>query len=443
MTETPISAPRITHSRILAMAIPAMLFNFSTSLPNLVATLLIGQIGDAVTLGGIAIGTALSSCVLFAFGFLQFGTTGFTAQAYNAEDGDEIKATLNRALSMAWIFGFILLLIMVPLAFVSLPLFKATEAVTDLAARYFHYRLFSAPFDLTNYVIFGWLSGLQRTRQAMFLQLLLNSLNVVLCWLFVYQFNFGVDGAAFAAALAQTVTAFFSLVVARRLLRIVPLSDDAGSLIDVDKLFILTSVNFGISLRIFSLLFVLAYFVGLSARMNEITLAANQIILVLIMTISHIFNGFFQSAEATTDQAIIEADRAQLGRAMTGCILWALILAISLAFLLERFGLTILHLFCNDPEIASKAAPYLPWLAISPLIVVWCHVFDGIFAGAKRSAEIRNSLIIAIIGTLIAQYFMIPSFGNHGLWASFMLFFVLKALILYLRYPRIGRALAQ
>ncbi len=181
-----------------------------------------------MALGGISVGASLATFVLWAFAFLRLGTAGFTAQAYGAEDGDEIKATLNRGLALAWIFGFVLLLVMVPIAFVAMPLFGSTEAVADLAARYFHYRLFSAPFDLTNYVIFGWLVGLQRIGRALGLQFLLNGLNVALCWLLVYQLHLGVDGAAIATALAQVVTAVAGFIVARRLLRIVPLSDESG-----------------------------------------------------------------------------------------------------------------------------------------------------------------------------------------------------------------------
>ena len=123
MTDTAAPSSQSTHVRILALAIPAILANFSAVLPNLVDTALVGQTGDATALGGISVGAALATLILWAFAFLRLGTAGFTAQAFGAEDGDEIKATLNRALSLAWIFGFVVLLVMVPLAFVAVPLF--------------------------------------------------------------------------------------------------------------------------------------------------------------------------------------------------------------------------------------------------------------------------------------------------------------------------------
>jgi MATE family multidrug resistance protein len=443
MTDTVLQTPRVTHSRILAVAIPAILANFSAVLPNLVDTALIGQTGDAIALGGISVGASLSTFVLWAFAFLRLGTAGFTAQAYGAEDGDEIKATLNRALALAWIFGFIILLVMVPLAFVAVPMFGSSEAVADLAARYFHYRLFSAPFDLTNYVIFGWLVGLQRMGRALALQLLLNGLNVVLCYLLVFRFHLGIDGAAIATAIAQAVTAVVGMIVARRLLRIVPLSDESGSLIDLDKLFVLVSVNFDIFLRTLAIMFVMVYFVGLGARMGDATLAANQVLFSLMATIAQTLDGFAQSAETLTGQAIGARDRGQLRFAVAGSLLWAFILALGLSVLIQQYGAEIVGLFSNDPAVIAAAEPYLPWLIATPLVALWCYILDGVFIGATRGREMRNGMVIAALGAIIAQYFAIPAFGNNGLWGSLMLFFVLRAVTLYLWYPRIPRALAH
>lgn len=443
MTDTAAPSPQSAHFRILALAIPAILANFSAVLPNLVDTALVGQTGDATALGGISVGASLATLVLWAFAFLRLGTAGFTAQAFGAEDGDEIKATLNRALSLAWIFGFVVLLVMVPLAFVAVPLFGSSEAVADLAARYFHYRLFSAPFDFTNYVILGWLIGLQRMGRALALQLLLNGLNVVLCYILVFRFHLGVDGAAIATAIAQTVTAIVGLVVVRRLLRIVPLSDDAGSLIDLDKMFVLISVNFDIFLRTLAIMFIMAYFVGLGARMGDAAVAANHVLFGLLATIAQTLDGFAQSAETLTGQAVGARDQRQLRSAVWGSLFWALIMALCLSALLYQFGPIILGWFSADASVVDRAMPYLPWLVATPLVAFCCYILDGVFIGATRGREMRNGMIIAGLGAIIAQYFLIPAFGNHGLWASLMLFFVLRAATLYLWYPRIPRALAH
>lgn len=434
--------PALPH-RVLMLAVPAMLANFSAVLPSLVDTALIGHSGEAAALGGVSIGASLAGFVLWAFAFLRLGTAGFTAQAYGARDVGEIRATLSRALALAWVFGFVLLMIMVPLAIVAIPLFGASDVVADLAARYFHYRLFGAPFELTNYVVFGWLLGLQRVGWALLLQVLLNGLNAALSYVLIFHFRLGVDGAAIATAVAQVVTAVAGLYVVRRLSRQLPEPEAPSNLVDLDKLFELVTVNFDIFIRTLCVMFIMAYFVGLGARMGDATLAANHVLFAVLATMAQILDGFAQSAETLTGQAVGARNRAALKRAVTSSFIWGLVMAILLAALVYLAGPALVTLFSNDDFVLDAAIPYMPWLVASPLIAVWCYIFDGVFIGATRSREMRNSMMLAALGSIVAQYAFIPFFGNHGLWAALLVFFVLRGATLYCWYPRIPRALRE
>lgn len=440
---TDITAPLSTTQphRVLSLAMPAMLANFSAVLPNLVDTALIGQTGDAVPLGGIAIGASLAGFILWAFAFLRLGTAGFTAQAYGAQDAGEVRATLGRGLILAWVFGFVLLLVMVPLAIVAIPLFDASDVVSDLAARYFHYRLFGAPFELTNYVILGWLLGLQRIGWALSLQVLLNGLNAILSYVLIFHFRLGVDGAAIATSVSHFVTAAAGLYIAYRLLRLLPKPSDSTSRVDLDKFFELATVNFNIFVRTLCVMFIMAYFVGLGARMDDVTLAVNHVLFALLAAIAQTLDGFAQSAETLSGEAIGARNRPALTRAVGGSLFWAAATAVILAGILYWLGPDILGFFSADPAVLERAIPFMPWLAASPLIAVWCYILDGVFIGATRTREMRNGMILAAIGAIIAQYVLIPFFGNHGLWAALMLFFALRALTLYCWYPRIPRSL--
>ena len=41
-----------------------------------------------------------------------------------------------------------------------------------------------------------------------------------------------------------------------------------------------------------------------------------------------------------------------------------------------------------------------------------------------------------------AHWLLLPAFGNHGLWAALLLFFVLRGVTLAAYYPRLARELA-
>jgi hypothetical protein len=93
--------------------------------------------GSAVDLGAMAIATTYCVFVLWAFGFLRLTTAGFTAQAFGAGDGGEIKAIFWRACLLAGGFGLGLVLFALSLGGWGLELFGApaeTRAIAHLLA---------------------------------------------------------------------------------------------------------------------------------------------------------------------------------------------------------------------------------------------------------------------------------------------------------------------
>ena len=98
--------PRITHRSVLALAVPVMLSNVSTPLIGIVDTAVVGQIPDPAHIGAVAVAALVFTFVFWAFGFLRMGTTGLTAQALGARDGDELLACLGRSLLIAGAVGW-------------------------------------------------------------------------------------------------------------------------------------------------------------------------------------------------------------------------------------------------------------------------------------------------------------------------------------------------
>ncbi|VDZ81535.1 DNA-damage-inducible membrane protein [Salmonella bongori] len=92
-------------------------------------------------------------------------------------------------------------------------------------------------------------------------------------------------------------------------------------------------------------------------------------------------------------------------------------------------GEHIVALLTSLPQIQLLADRYLIWQVVLPLTGVWCYLLDGMFIGATRAAEMRNSMAVAAAGfalTLLA----LPFLGNHGLWLALTVFLALRGLSL-------------
>src|SRR5437879_13046342 len=97
----PPQSYHITHRRVLAIAVPMTLSNATTPLLGVVATAVIGRLGQAHLLGAVAMSSVVFDCMFWLFGFLRMSTVALTAQALGRRDVVEERATLMRSLLIA------------------------------------------------------------------------------------------------------------------------------------------------------------------------------------------------------------------------------------------------------------------------------------------------------------------------------------------------------
>lgn len=98
-------------------------------------------------------------------------------------------------------------------------------------------------------------------------------------------------------------------------------------------------------------------------------------------------------------------------------------------------GEHIVALLTSLPQIQLLADRYLIWQVVLPLVGVWCYLLDGMFIGATRAAEMRNSMAVAA-GGFALTLFALPVLGNHGLWLALTVFLALRGLSLSLIWRR-------
>ena len=206
------------HRRVWRIAGPIILSNVSVPLLGAVDTAVVGHLDSPIYLGGVAIGSLIFSYVYWGFGFLRMGTTGLAAQAMGARDGREVWATLARSLAMVVILSILVIALQYPIIDMAQWLFQASSPVENLAREYFLVRIWAAPAALANYVVLGWLIGLQRSGMALTLQVFMNSLNVVLDLVFVVGFDWDVQGVAAASVLSEYAAITVGLLLCLRIL---------------------------------------------------------------------------------------------------------------------------------------------------------------------------------------------------------------------------------
>lgn len=441
MKEADDHAEPISHRRVFVIAAPIVISNATVPILGAVDTGVVGQLGEAAPIGAVGMGAIIISFLYWSFGFLRMGTAGLTAQALGAKDANEVVALLIRGLLIAGAAGLSLIILQVPLFWAAFQISPASEEVEGMTRSYMAIRIWGAPAAIAVYALTGWLVAAARTREVLIIQLWMNGLNIVLDLLFVLGFGWGVEGVAAATLIAETSGAALALWMCREAFRGTVWRDRAMILIP-DRLKRMAVVNGDIMIRSILLQIGFSSFLFRASAFDDVTLAANQILMQFLFITAHAMDGFAFAAEALVGNAHGAGDRKRLRRAALVTSHWGFLTVCVLAVAFLLAGPAIIDTMTTAPAVRETAYAFLFWMVLAPPLGMPAWMLDGIFIGATRTRDMRNAMVMSLAAYLVLLFTLPELFGNHGLWAAMLFFFVARGVTLGLRYPALEASAA-
>ncbi len=413
-----------------------ILSNVSVPLLGMVDTGVTGHLDSPVYLGAVAVGSMVFSFLYTGVNFLRMGTTGIAAQRFGADDADGLRTSLGQAVIVALGIALLLLALQRPIATLAMTLVGADPSVEANALDYFFIRIWSAPGTLANMVLIGWFLGLSNARVPLLIFLVVNVTNIVLDLLFVIVLGMKVDGVALASVIAEYAGLAVGLWHVARALKQTGGHWSAPQLLELREYAAFFAVNANLFVRTIALIFAIAFVTAQGARMGEVVLAANAIMMNFQNLTSFGLDGFAHAAEALVGRAVGERRRDAFVAAVRVSLKWSLIFAACFAILYAVGGPLLIAILTDLPEIRSAAMRYLPWMIVSPLISVWSFLYDGVYVGATRAREMRDIMLISTFVVFLPAWYLLTGLGNHGLWLAFMLFLASRGVGMHVLYKR-------
>ncbi|MEJ6575053.1 MAG: MATE family efflux transporter [Emcibacteraceae bacterium] len=441
---TPVTNNIRITKHMWQIAIPSVLANLSTPLLGLSDSFIMGHLPHERYLAAVALGSMFFSILYNGVNFLRMGTTGLAAQAQGREDELSLGRLLLRGCITAAMIG-ILFVFLQSLILNAFFIFIETEKqVTNLTAQYFTIRIWGAPFALMNYVASGWLLGMGRAKEVLYIHLYMNIVNILLNFVFVYWYDMTANGVALGTVLSETTAFLLSLYYVKKHSRMnfsIPIFSSIvlKNIFNISAFKVLFSLNRDIFIRTMCLTMTLASFVVLGTRFGTEVLAANAVLMNLQNLTSYGLDGFAQAAEVLVGKEIGRKSKKNLRTAVIISSKWAIITAVAMTLFYYIFGEMIINLLTNIETIRNISSNYLTWIIILPLLSIWSFQLDGIFIGATAGSSMRNGMIISVISYILAIYILIPLWGNHGLWAAYSIFMIMRAITLFYKYPEIEK----
>lgn len=422
------------NKRILQLAVPSIISNITVPLLGLVDVAIVGHIGDAAYIGAIAVGSMLFNVVYWLFGFLRMGTSGMTSQALGRRDLAEVMRLLVRSLGIGVGIGLLFFVLQKWLIGGGLWAMSPEADVVELARRYCYVCIWGAPAVLGLYGFTGWFIGMQNTRIPMMVSLTQNVVNIIASLLLVFVCKMTVEGVALGTVIAQWWGFLMACLLFRLHYRRLGKYDFRQHLLAAEPLKRFFSLNRDIFLRTVCLVAVNLFFTAAGSRESTLVLAVNTLLMTLFTIFSYFMDGFAYAAEALSGKYYGAKNMVAFREVVRRTMGFGLAVAAGFTLLYMIGGENFLVLLTDDERVITAAGDYFWWAVLIPLAGMAAFVFDGIFVGITQSKSMLCSTAIASASFFALFFILHPLMGNHALWLAFIIYLVLRGIVLYVIY---------
>ncbi|MDB3924686.1 MATE family efflux transporter [Candidatus Pelagibacter sp.] len=417
---------------IFKLSIPIFFANLAIPMVGIIDTALMGNLGSLSYLSATSVAANLFSMIFWSFGFLRMGTVGMVSQANGRNDYPEILNIVIRNLLFVLAISIIIILLQNLILSLSLRIFDLSETTKDLYAQYFKIRVYSAPGELTLYIITGLFVGLQKTKTSSFAVGFFSILNILISIVLVTKFDLNIKGVAYGTLFSALITSIIFLIyMFWYLSKYTKISINFAQIFNLKKIKNIFNINLNIFIRTILLTFSFLWFTYLGTQIGEDYVAANAILINLVFLSAFILDAYAFSTEGIVGYSLGKKDLILFKNIVKNSFILSSISGLIISIIFFFTNNLVINLMSDISEIRELSSSYVLWLIVLPVISSFCYQFDGIFIGASQTKELRNAMIFSVFSYLLISILLIKFLFNTGIWISLCIFMILRALSLF------------
>ena len=423
---------------ILKLSIPIFFANLAIPLVGIIDTSLMGNLGNLSYLTATSIAANLFSMIFWSFGFLRMGTVGMVSQAFGKNNYQEILNIILRNLLFVLTVSVLIYISQFFILNLSLKIFDLSELTKEFYIQYFKIRIYSAPGELTLYIITGLFVGLQKTKISSLAVGFFSILNIVLSVILVTRFDLNIKGVAYGTLFSALVTSVIFLTYTFYYLKkFTTIELNITKLLDFKEIKKIFNINFHIFIRTILLTFSFLWFTYLGTQIGENYVAANAILINLVFLSAFILDAYAFSTEGMVGYSLGKKDLKLFKTIVKNSFILSSLTGLFISIIYFFINQYVINLMSDIEEIRKLSASYVIWLILIPFISSFCYQFDGIFIGTSQTKELKNAMIFSVFCYLLISIILTNYLSNTGVWVSICLFMILRAFSLYFYLDRI------
>ncbi len=417
---------------IWALAWPTMVEQLLQTAVQYIDTAMVGSLGTDAT-AAVGATTTVGWLVGSSVSALGVGFLAYISQAFGAGEGEKARKASSQAVLVTLLVGTLFTVITMSLSGTVPVWMQVDQSIRDISSRYF-FILYLPMLPRTATIIFGaLLRAAGDSKTPMRVGVLVNCVNVVLNFLFIYPTRpltvlglaftmpgtgWGVEGAAIASAIAVLVGGVCITIALWRHPAVSPrgysLKPDKAVLAPCLRVAVPNAAQrFGTSLG----------YVAFAAMINGLgpVATAAHTIANTVESAFYIPGYGMQAAAATlAGNAKGAGDKAKMKQLATTLLLIEVALMVLSGSLLFAFAPTMVELFSKDMAVILLGATILRMVAVSEPFYGVSIVLEGMLQGVGNTKMPFVFNILGMWGVRIVGTFICTTFLDMGLvsaWA--------------------------
>ena len=381
---------------IILFSIPLLIGNLFQQLYNAVDSYVVGNYVGKIALAAVGASTPIINMLIGFFMGISTGAGVVIAQFFGAGDLTKMKKAIHNSIALTLVMGVVLTV--VGLVFND-PILKAIGVPSDVfseASTYLSIYFWSLIFVMIYNMGSGILRSVGDSKRPLYFLIFSSVVNIVLDFLFVKYFDFGVAGAGYATLIAQAISAIMVMYVLMK-------TNDSYKVvlkdIKFDKEILLRIIKIGLPTGFQQSIVSLSNVVVQS----YINVYGASVIAGYSVTIK--IDGFVNLPLQAFNMAITTFVGQNIGakkyeRVKKGAYITTFLAMITIGFfvvIMYFFGCDFIALFNQEKDVIDAGRlmqlTFLPFYIVLPIN----QVINGVLRGAGRSAVPMYVMIFSFV----------------------------------------------
>ena len=424
------SLRRSPHDReILRLAVLALGALAAQPTFVLVDTAIVGHLGTPQLAALGAAGLVLGS-VFAMFNFLAYGTTSQVTRAVGAgarETADRLGA---QAFWLSFALGTALAIAVGLAAEPIVGLIGVDGQAAEYAVQYLRIAVIGLPFSFLLLGGQGYFRGISDLRTPLLIEVVANGVNIVLVTVFVYGFDWGIQGSAAGTAIAQAGMGIAFLVWMLRVTQ-------GRFAFRPDLLRRLLVVGRHLFVRTTSLYAAFLIAGAVAARFGDAALGAHQVAIQLWYFLALLLDSVAIAGQVIVGRMLGAGDADGAYAASARMIVMTVYLGLGFGALMLALEDVLPRIFTSDPVVLQQAHELWPIFALMQPLNGAVFALDGILIGAGDARYLMWSMLAAMAAAAaVALTALHEDWGVIGVWSALLVLICVRLVLLGARFRR-------